>query len=283
MIQALPLSYQRQRHTLVNKPTLLLLQLGELLFKKLHLPQAALEQFLWVVKGPGKEVRPASILLSNSNSSNSSSSSLAHLNSNPRLSVFGGGYPSDTVTNLVESAASPLATAAFNRHSQIFNVPAGPLSSSSSSSAISATAASGTAPPSPASFYNSRYKKFEFSQVLRHRSSISMEQIQKAIAEAASSATAVSATAEAEGANGSSASSTMKSTKSSRRTSEPVSTSAASSAVAAAVQATPSYQGWSLTSSALPNILSDAQRRRGSQQLVTGSQVSLKATLSGKP
>ncbi|KAG0054563.1 hypothetical protein BGZ83_010968 [Gryganskiella cystojenkinii] len=259
-------------------------ELGELLFKKLHLPQAALEQFQWVVKGPGKEVRPVSTLLfsgstgggstSTASSSNNSSTAINNNVPNPRFSVYGGGYPSDTVTNVVESIVSTSASVAgaLNRHSQIFgNMPAGsPLNTSS---AAGVTVATVPAPPSAASFYNSRYKKFEFSQPLRQRSSICIEQIQKAISEAAD--TALTSSVEQE----STTSSTIKASKASRRASEPP----AASAVAAAVQATPSYQGWSSSGTTLPNILSDAQRRRGSQQWITGSQsqVSLKATLAG--
>ncbi|KAK3829409.1 MAG: hypothetical protein J3Q66DRAFT_325212 [Benniella sp.] len=42
-------------------------------------------------------------------------------------------------------------------------------------------------PPNPTTFYNSRYKKFEFSQALRQRSAICVEQIQKEIENSSSS------------------------------------------------------------------------------------------------
>lgn len=154
-------------------------QLGELLFKKLQLPHAAIEQFQWILKGPGKEVRPASAYVSTISASTS----------NPRLSVFGGGFPSDTVTQLVESASQiqevgssgdvhhtqHLSSSSQYRLSQFFP-GAGPTSQTAAPTSPN--------PPNPISFYNSRYKKFEFSQVLRHRSSICVEQIQKAIEEA---------------------------------------------------------------------------------------------------
>lgn len=153
-------------------------QLGELLFKKLQLPQAAIEQFQWILKGPGKEVRPSSVYVS----------TLSASTSNPRLSVYGGGFPSDTVTQLVESAGhiqdaggngdsqhtQHLSGSSQYRLSQFF--PGAPTSQT--------PAPTSSNPPNPMSFYNSRYKKFEFSQVLRHRSSICVEQIQKAIEEA---------------------------------------------------------------------------------------------------
>ncbi|KAF9576752.1 hypothetical protein EC968_005525 [Mortierella alpina] len=146
-------------------------KLGELLFKKLHLPQAALEQFQWIVKGPGKEARPTSIF-----------------NSNPRLSVFGGGFPSDSVTNLVESAAAASQQASQGRqgggesgHSHYPSTTSNHRLSQLFLGGTSPTPMQGTNPPNPVTFYNSRYKKFEFSQVLRHRSSICLEQIQKVI------------------------------------------------------------------------------------------------------
>ncbi|KAF9937003.1 hypothetical protein BGZ67_001725 [Mortierella alpina] len=156
-------------------------ELGELLYKKLHLPQAALEQFQWIVKGPGKEARPTSIFYASTNS-----------NSNPRLSVFGGGFPSDSVTNLVESAAA--AAVASQQASQSRQGGGGgggesghahyPSTTSNhrlSQLFLGGTSPQGANPPNPVTFYNSRYKKFEFSQVLRHRSSICLEQIQKVI------------------------------------------------------------------------------------------------------
>ncbi|KAF9274616.1 hypothetical protein BGZ68_000505, partial [Mortierella alpina] len=154
-------------------------ELGELLFKKLHLPQAALEQFQWIVKGPGKEARPASIFYAATSS-----------NSNPRLSVFGGGFPSDSVTNLVESAAAAAASVASQQASQSRQGGEGghanyPSTTSNRLSQLflgtSPTPMQGANPPNPVTFYNSRYKKFEFSQVLRHRSSICLDQIQKVI------------------------------------------------------------------------------------------------------
>ncbi|KAF9150997.1 hypothetical protein BG015_007189 [Linnemannia schmuckeri] len=150
-------------------------ELGELLYRKLHLPQAALEQFQWIVKGPGKEVRPTSIFYAS-----------VH-NSNPRLSVYGGGYPSDTVTNLIESSAaagggghsSHPSTASNQRLSQMF--PTGFGISGVTGSSPSANAGFMAPPPNPMAFYNSRYKKFEFSQSLRQRSAVCIEQVQKAI------------------------------------------------------------------------------------------------------
>ncbi|KAG0037783.1 hypothetical protein BGZ82_001869 [Podila clonocystis] len=151
-------------------------ELGELLFKKLQLPQAAIEQFQWILRGPGKEVRPSSVYVS----------TLSASTSNPRLSVFGGGFPSDTVTQLVESASHVQETGNGDSHhtqhlsgssqyrlSQFF--PGAPTSQTPTLTSPN--------PPNPLSFYNSRYKKFEFSQVLRQRSSICVEQIQKAIEE----------------------------------------------------------------------------------------------------
>ncbi|KAF9948358.1 hypothetical protein BGZ72_009717, partial [Mortierella alpina] len=159
-------------------------ELGELLFKKLHLPQAALEQFQWIVKGPGKEARPTSIFYAATSS-----------NSNQRLSVYGGGFPSDSVTNLVESAAAAAAAVASQQASQSRQGGGGgkgghsnyPSTTSNHRlsqlflGGTSPTPMQGVNPPNPVTFYNSRYKKFEFSQVLRHRSSICLEQIQKVI------------------------------------------------------------------------------------------------------
>ncbi|KAF8934909.1 hypothetical protein BGZ47_010138 [Haplosporangium gracile] len=153
-------------------------ELGELLYRKLHLPQAALEQFQWIVKGPGKEVRPTSIFCAS-----------VH-NSNPRLSVYGGGYPSDIVTNLIESSAvaggggggghsSHPSTASNQRLSQMF--PTGFGISGVTGSSPSTNAGFMAPPPNPMAFYNSRYKKFEFSQSLRQRSAVCIEQVQKAI------------------------------------------------------------------------------------------------------
>ncbi|KAF9900409.1 hypothetical protein EC991_007361 [Linnemannia zychae] len=151
-------------------------ELGELLYKKLHLPQAALEQFQWIVKGPGKEVRPTSAFYAS-----------VH-NSNPRLSVYGGGYPSDTVTHMIENSAAAAggghsnhpSTASNQRLSQLFPTGLG-------ISGVPGTSPSGHGgfmappPPNPMVFYNSRYKKFEFSQSLRQRSAVCIEQVQKAI------------------------------------------------------------------------------------------------------
>ncbi|KAG0066189.1 hypothetical protein BGZ89_007524 [Linnemannia elongata] len=150
-------------------------ELGELLYRKLHLPQAALEQFQWIVKGPGKEVRPTSIFYAS-----------VH-NSNPRLSVYGGGYPSDTVTNLIERSTAAgggghskhPSTASNKRLSQMF--PTGLGISGVAGSSPSATAGFMASPPNPMAFYNSRYKKFEFSQSLRQRSAVCIEQVQKTI------------------------------------------------------------------------------------------------------
>ncbi|KAG0305997.1 hypothetical protein BGZ98_003130 [Dissophora globulifera] len=162
-------------------------ELGELLYKKLHLPHAALEQFQWIVKGPGKEAQTTSIFYAG-----------APAASNHRLSVFGGGYPSDTVTNIVEGAiqAAQAAAAISGRSNRVSSGHSNYPSSASNHrlsqlapaghSSILGTspthvAAATAAPPNPVTFYNSRYKKFEFSQALRHRSSVSLEQVQKAI------------------------------------------------------------------------------------------------------
>ncbi|KAG0342953.1 hypothetical protein BG004_005543 [Podila humilis] len=149
-------------------------ELGELLYKKLQLPQAAIEQFQWVIKGPSKEARPASVYVS----------TVAASTSDPRLSVFGGGFPSDTITQLVDGVGQQEATTSSANHNQHH--------SSASQHRLSqffpntTTAPASANPPNPMSFYNSRYKKFEFSQALRHRSTICVEQIQKAIKTAAS-------------------------------------------------------------------------------------------------
>ncbi|KAG0204505.1 hypothetical protein BGX33_008423 [Mortierella sp. NVP41] len=159
-------------------------ELGELLYRKLHLPQAALEQFQWIVKGPGKELRPTSVFYAS-----------AH-NSNPRLSVYGGGYPSDTVTNLIESSTAARggghskhpSTASTQRLSQMF-----PTGLGNSGVAGSPSSHAGfMAPPSPMAFYNSRYKKFEFSQSLRQRSAVCIEQVQKVLDSGASPSAATS-------------------------------------------------------------------------------------------
>ncbi|KAG9069233.1 hypothetical protein KI688_010130 [Linnemannia hyalina] len=152
-------------------------ELGELLYRTLYLPQAALEQFQWIVKGPGKEVRPTSILYASVHTSN------------PRLSVYGGGYPSDTVTNLIERSAAAgggggghsnhPSTASNQRLSQMF--PTGLGISGITGSSPSANTGFMAPPPNPMAFYNSRYKKFEFSQSLRQRSAVCIEQVQKAI------------------------------------------------------------------------------------------------------
>lgn len=139
------------------------------------MPHAALEQFQWIVKGPGKEVRPTSIFYAS-----------VH-NSNPRLSVYGGGYPSDTVTNLIESAAvagggghsNHPSTASNQRLSQMF--PTGLGISGVAGPSPSGNAGFMAPPPNPMAFYNSRYKKFEFSQSLRQRSTVCIEQVQKTI------------------------------------------------------------------------------------------------------
>ncbi|KAF9430192.1 hypothetical protein BGZ94_007976 [Podila epigama] len=152
-------------------------ELGEVLYRSLQLPQAALEQFEWVLKGPGKEARPASVYVSALSGTSAS---------NPRLSVFGGGFPSDAITQMVESAsqaqfeaaaastqggghAQHLSGSSQYRLSQFFSVAGRPTSTVLPNA------------PNPMSFYNARYKKFEFSQVLRQRSLVCIEQIQKAI------------------------------------------------------------------------------------------------------
>lgn len=109
-------------------------------------------------------------------------------NSNPRLSVYGGGYPSDTVTSLIERSAAAggggghsnhPSTASNQRLSQMF--PTGLGISGIAGSSPSANAGFIAPPPNPMAFYNSRYKKFEFSQSLRQRSAVCIEQVQKAI------------------------------------------------------------------------------------------------------
>ncbi|KAF9916488.1 hypothetical protein BX616_003629 [Lobosporangium transversale] len=248
-------------------------ELGELLYKRLHLSQAALEQFQWIVKGPGKEARPASIFYAASPTSAS----------NPRLSVFGGGFPSDIVTNIVESAAAQAATHS-NQPSTSSNHRLSQLFSSNH-----ARAASVTNPPNPMTFYNSRYKKFEFSQALRHRSSICVEQIQKEIEDGSASGpsssvlvnrrTSVStaneqkqqqsATSMDEEAHGD----TSRKRHSSQAV-EPTDDGTDTGSKSARVSTGQSLQqhGWG-SSNTMPNILSDAQRKRGSQQWGFGKQV----------
>ncbi|KAI1299815.1 hypothetical protein EDD11_006420 [Mortierella claussenii] len=151
-------------------------ELGELLFKRLHLAQAALEQFQWIVKGPCKETRSTTIHYTASTSI-----------SNPRLSVFGGGYPSEAITSMVENAAAQASAhsnqpsaASSHRLSQLFppSTGGGGVILGSSPTCLPAMTVN---PPNPMTFYNSRYKKFEFSQALRQRSSVCIEQIQKEI------------------------------------------------------------------------------------------------------
>ncbi|KAF9354934.1 hypothetical protein BGX26_007186 [Mortierella sp. AD094] len=298
-------------------------ELGELLYKRLHLPQAALEQFQWIVKGPGKEARPSSIFYAPAPS-----------NPNPRLSVFGGGFPSDTVTNIVESVAAQYAaageggghsnhpsTASNQRLSQLFL----PTPSTGGGSAILGSSPTHvppliTSPPNPVTFYNSRYKKFEFSQALRHRSSISMEQIQKEMDSGArgsnagsapvSRRTSVSAAmsadsmdvAQSQGDSSRKRNSsqsidltdqiTAGGAKSVKLSNEPLTSfdgdrapqvqrvvgEVANTAHVQTIQTTRSSneaptqaafsQGWN--SNTMPNILSDAQRKRGSQQYGLG-------------
>ncbi|KAF9205708.1 hypothetical protein BGZ49_003684 [Haplosporangium sp. Z 27] len=297
-------------------------ELGELLYKRLHLPQAALEQFLWIVKGPGKEIRPASIFQASVPSS-----------SNPRHSVFGGGFPSDTITNIVESVAAQCAaegeggghsnhpsTSSDHRLSQLFL-------STSATGGVSVILGSSpthipplvTNPPNPTTFYNSRYKKFEFSQALRHRSSISIDQIQKEIdrgtngggsgSNAASRRASISSTVsrkkdasidnqiEQQAINdinhsqkdGSrkrySAQSTEStnqgtdgSTKSIKLSNDRVAGEESSMLNAQTTQSTrlsnetasQAVSSHGLSSNTMPNILSDAQRKRGSQQYGLG-------------
>ncbi|KAI8604071.1 hypothetical protein EDD21DRAFT_367369 [Dissophora ornata] len=302
-------------------------ELGELLYKKLHLPQAALEQFQWIVKGPGKEARPASIFYA-------SASSIP----NPRLSVFGGGYPSDTVTNIVESVAATQAaqvatvsgarvggghsnypsSASGHRLSQLFPTGSSALLGSSPTHVPTITN-----PQNPLSFYNSRYKKFEFSQALRHRSSVCVEQIQAEI-EISGTGSAPASRRTSVSRNGNTAIPALEggigaimkdpldvnmaatepidvrepqgdasrkrnsaqsvdlteqaigSVKSARVSTEPLSDGSCTSMLTAvggsnSIPATrslsesePFQQGWSTNT--LPNILSDAQRKRGSLQ-----------------
>ncbi|KAF9171911.1 hypothetical protein BGX20_006708 [Mortierella sp. AD010] len=283
--------------------------LGELLYKRLHLPQAALEQFQWIVKGPGKEARPSSIFYASASS-----------NPNPRLSVFGGGFPSDSVTNIVESVAAQYAageggghsnhpsTASNHRLSQLFL----PTLAAGGSSAILGSSPTHapplvTNPPNPVTFYNSRYKKFEFSQALRHRSSVSMEQIQKEIDSGARSSNASSApgsrrtsvstggsadnkdVAQFQGDSSRKRNSSQsidltdqttaggaKSVKLSNELSSSFDGDKTRSSNEAPTQAAFS-QGWNTNT--MPNILSDAQRKRGSQQYGLGK---LRASQSTK-
>ncbi|CAO3563427.1 unnamed protein product [Mortierella alpina] len=328
-------------------------ELGELLFKKLHLPQAALEQFQWIVKGPGKEARPTSIFYASTIS-----------NSNPRLSVFGGGFPSDSVTNLVESAAAAAAAAAAGAsqhasqgrqgggreggHSHYPSTTSNHRLSQLFLGGTSPTPMPGAQPPNPVTFYNSRYKKFEFSQVLRQRSSICLEQIQKVIdsgdtgsasssrrtsmnwltsSSSSSNQQAATApnknpvaaghgdatTAEAQQRSGQSlkrhSSQLVEAhgelgreaggVKAARLSSEAhaaegmegvvsggasasasVSVSAAAVA-AAAVAASQSWGNSGSNSNTLPNILSDAQRKRGSQQLGLPAQLRPSPSFNG--
>ncbi|KAF9110193.1 hypothetical protein BGX27_006659 [Mortierella sp. AM989] len=301
-------------------------ELGELLYKRLHLPQAALEQFQWIVKGPGKEARPTSIFYAPVSS-----------NSNPRLSVFGGGFPSDTVTNIVESVAAQNAaaagegdshsrypsTASNQRLSQLFlSTSATGGASAILGSSPTHVPSSVTNPPNPITFYNSRYKKFEFSQALRQRSSVSIEQIQKEIDNGAggsdsgctpaSRRASVSSTAprdtdnskpQSQGDNSRKRNSAQSidltdqniaGSKSIKLSSEPplsfesdgvpheqlvvgdvvyttsVQISQSTGTPNEVSTQAPFNQGWS--SNTLPNILSDAQRKRGSQQYGLGKQ-----------
>ncbi|KAF9435579.1 hypothetical protein BGZ76_005953 [Entomortierella beljakovae] len=294
-------------------------ELGELLYKRLHLPHEALEQFQWIVKGPGKEVRPSSIFGITS----------APPVTNPRLSVFGGGFPSDTVTNIIESVAAQNAatmeedghskypsSTSNHRLSQMF------LSSSANGGASAILGSSPThipttvtSPPNPMTFYNSRYKKFEFSQALRHRSSVSIEQIQNEI-NAGEGSTSVSRRASLSAAisrtgstaenlplsrqdisrkrssvqsvdltdqnkigssksiklsNGSNAPAKDETLQNEHAVDDGGSTSHANSLQAPRSQRDTTMQasfsqGWNTSS--MPNILSDAQRKRGSQQLL---------------
>ncbi|KAG0214940.1 hypothetical protein BGX28_001146 [Mortierella sp. GBA30] len=286
-------------------------ELGELLYKKLHLPQAALEQFQWVVKGPGKEARPTSIFYTSMSS-----------NSNPRLSVYGGGFPSDSVTNMIESAAaasqqtsqtrregsghsSHPSTASNHRLSQLFLGGSPPAHVHTSN------------PPNPVTFYNSRYKKFDFAQVLRHRSSICIEQIQKVIDSADFGSASSSHRTSMNGSVSNNVRRTVSTTSPNkgfpagdavlsapakesqrnngqslkRHSSQSVESRSEQSGNIVAVKSArlssevhegetpvPSVDnidsmvgvqsGQSWNSSTLPNILSDAQRKRGSQQLL---------------
>lgn len=292
-----------------------------------------MEQFQWIVKGPGKEARPISIFYNPTSS-----------NSNQRLSVFGGGFPSDTVTNIVESVAASQAAqaaasgeghsnqpsaASSHRLSQLF---AGGNSSIMGTSPTHAPSQSSN-PPNPITFYNSRYKKFEFSQALRQRSTICAEQIQKEIENTPSSKpssrrTSVSGNRNStgdgaahqwtaggdsttkrdssdvimaglehnepleardpskkrhssqsidlteQGAEGSKSARLSTSTSSSsppNTTQTSIGSSGGGTLPAARLSSdSPFHQGW--TTNTMPNILSDAQRKRGSQQWGLGKQ-----------
>ncbi|KAI8356055.1 hypothetical protein B0O80DRAFT_448601 [Mortierella sp. GBAus27b] len=272
-------------------------ELGELLYKKLHLPQAALEQFQWIVKGPGKEARPVSIFYGGGAASS---------NSNRRLSVFGGGFPSDTVTNIVESVAASQAaqaaatggghsnqpsTTSSHRLSQLFSGGA----TGGNILGTSPTHPQPSNPPNPVTFYNSRYKKFEFSQALRQRSAICVEQIQKEIdntpsSKPASRRTSMSASGDASGNDVAMASPNnqdsrkrlssqsidltdqgAEGSKSARVSTYSLGAEASNSNPLSATRSPSEHpaplfqQGWT-TNNSMPNILSDAQRKRGSQQ-----------------
>lgn len=92
------------------------------------------------------------------------------------------------VTNLIERSAAAggggghsnhPSTTSNHRLSQMF--PTGLGISGIAGSSPSANAGFMAPPPNPMAFYNSRYKKFEFSQSLRQRSAVCIEQVQKAI------------------------------------------------------------------------------------------------------
>ncbi|KAF9969020.1 hypothetical protein BGZ73_008839, partial [Actinomortierella ambigua] len=133
-------------------------ELGELLYKRLHLVQEAKDQFSWVLKGPGKGPR---------------SSIYASTATNPRLSMMGlvGSGPFSEGINdppIMGHVSQPsVSSLASNpRFSQLFGntIPTSP-----------------TAPSfqTPQALYLARYKKFEFSQSLRQRCVVAVDQIDK--------------------------------------------------------------------------------------------------------
>ncbi|KAG0239674.1 hypothetical protein BGW41_007557 [Actinomortierella wolfii] len=136
-------------------------ELGELLYKRLHLLQEAKDQFNWILKGPGKGPR---------------SSIYASTATNPRLSMMGQGGPSSFQDTILSHGDPPtmghvsqpsVASLASNpRFSQLF-VNIAPTSTTAQSF------------QTPQALYLARYKKFEFSQSLRQRCIVSIEQLDK--------------------------------------------------------------------------------------------------------
>ncbi|KAF9168070.1 hypothetical protein DFQ26_001527 [Actinomortierella ambigua] len=134
-------------------------ELGELLYKRLHLVQEAKDQFTWILKGPGKGPR---------------SSIYASTATNPRLSMMGlvgsGPFQDSSDPPIMGHTSQPsVASLASNpRFSQLFGtaIPTSP-----------------TAPSfqTPQALYLARYKKFEFSQSLRQRCVVAIEQLDKTL------------------------------------------------------------------------------------------------------